>query len=119
MPKAVPMVVKAQSKGRALSGLYIGPANVRRHFPRSAAVIELQLDDLRIQCRLTPDFWLGKPEICDSRLCAWLETKHMNKTRNRTLVRLAMIPEGEHAFRLEPEPVRTRAHAPFEHRPTP
>lgn len=45
------MVVKAQSKGRALSGLYIGPANVRRHLPRSAAVIELQLDDLRIQCR--------------------------------------------------------------------
>ena len=113
------MVVKVQSKGRGLSGLHIGPANVRRQFPKSAAFIELQLDDLRIRCNLTPDFWLGKPEICDSRLCAWLETKHMNKTRNRTPVRLSMIAEGKHAFRLEPEPVRVRARAPFEHRPTP
>jgi len=113
------MVVKAQSKGRGVSGLYIGPANVRRNFPKHIAVIELQLDDLRIRCGLTPEFWLGKPEICDSRLCAWLETKHMNRNRDRTPVRLAMIPEGGHAFRLELEPVRARARAPLEHRHAP
>ncbi len=107
------LIVKAQSIGRGVSGLYVGAANVRRHFPRSMSVIELQLDDLRIRCKLTPDFWLGKPEICDSRLCAWLETKHMNRTRDRIPVRLAMIPEGEHAFRLESEPVRARARASY------
>lgn len=112
------MVVKVQNKGRGLSGLYIGPASVRRHFPKSAAVIELQLDDLQIQCKLPSDFWLGKPEIFDSRLCAWLETKHMSRAHNRTPVRLSMIADGEHAFRLEAEPVRARARAPFEHRST-
>ena len=51
------MVVKAQSKGRGLSGLLVGTENVRRYFPKEVSSIELQLDHLRIQCGLAPDFW--------------------------------------------------------------
>lgn len=96
------MVVKAQSKGQGLSGIHVGSDNVRRYFPKTVSTIELQLDHLRIQCGLAPDFWQGQPEIYDPRLCAWLETKHMHASRNRTPVPLAMIPAGENAFRLQP-----------------
>jgi hypothetical protein len=96
------MVVKAQSKGRGLSGLLVGTDNVRRYFPREVSSIELQLDHLSIQCGLAPDFWQGQPEIYDPRLCAWLETKHMHSSRNRHEVTLAMVPAGKNAFRLQP-----------------
>jgi len=96
------MVVKAQSKGRGLSGLHVGTDNVRRYFPKNVSTIELQLDHLRIQCGLAPDFWQGQPEIYDLRLCAWLETKHMHTSRDRTPVTLAMIPAGDNSFRLQP-----------------
>lgn len=96
------MVVKAQSKGQGLSGIHVGSDNVRRYFPKGVSTIELQLDHLRIQCGLAPDFWQGQPEIYDPRLCAWLETKHMHASRNRTPVPLAMVPAGENAFRLQP-----------------
>jgi len=96
------MVVKAQSKGRGLSGLHVGTDNVRRYFPKNVSTIELQLDHLQIQCGLTPDFWQGRPEIYDPRLCAWLESKHMHGSRDRTPVTLAMIPAGNNSFRLQP-----------------
>jgi hypothetical protein len=106
------MVVKAQSKGQGLSGIHVGTDNVRRYFPKDVSTIELELDHLRIQCGLAPDFWQGQPEIYDPRLCAWLETKHMHASRNRTPVPLAMIPAGKNAFRLQPvsasAPVRQR-----------
>jgi len=97
----VSMMVKAQSRGRGISGLYVGIGNARRHFPRDISVIEINLDHLRIQCGLAPGFWQGQPEIYDPRLCAWLETKHMHRTNGRASVRLAMIPEGKNSFRLE------------------
>jgi len=109
------MVVKAQSKGRGLSGLHVGSDNVRRYFPKNVSTIELQLDHLTIQCGLAPDFWQGQPEIYDPRLCAWLETKHMHTSRGRTAVPLAMIPAGDNSFRLQPvapgAPVRPRVHS--------
>jgi hypothetical protein len=109
------MVVKAQSKGRGLSGLIVGTDNVRRYFPKEVSSIELQLDHLRIQCGLEPDFWQGQPEIFDPRLCAWLETKHMHASRDRHPVALNMVPAGKNAFRLQPMSVdvheRTRAHS--------
>jgi hypothetical protein len=108
------MVVKAQSKGQGVSGIHVGSDNVRRYFPKDVSTIELQLDHLQIQCGLAPDFWQGQPEIHDPRLCAWLETKHMHASRNRTAVPLAMIPAGKNAFRLQPvsadNPDRIRAH---------
>jgi hypothetical protein len=109
------MVVKAQSKGRGLSGLLVGTDNVRRYFPKDVSSIELQLDHLRIQCGLAPDFWQGQPEIYDPRLCAWLETKHMHASRDRHPVTLAMVPAGKNAFRLQPVSAdvhdRTRIHS--------
>lgn len=95
------MVVKAQSKGRGLSGILVGTDNVRRYFPKSVSTIELELDHLRIQCGLAPDFWQGQPEIYDPRLCAWLESKHMHTSADRHPVTLAMIPAGKNAFRLQ------------------
>ena len=103
------MVVKAQSKGRGVSGLHVGTENVRRYFPKNVSTIELELDHLRIQCGLTPDFWQGQPEIYDPRLCAWLESKHMHTSRGRTPVPLAMIPAGNNAYRLQPAPAGASA----------
>ncbi len=109
------MVVKAQSKGQGVSGLLVGSDNVRRYFPKNVSTIELELDHLRIQCGLSPDFWQGQPEIYDPRLCAWLETKHMHTSRNRTPVSLNMVPAGDNAFRLQPVPAdgtaRPRLHS--------
>lgn len=96
------MVVKTQSKGRGVTGLNVGINNVQRYFPRSVPFIELQLDHLQIQCDLPPDFWKGSPEIYDPRLCAWLESKHLDGNAGRASVPLAMIPAGKNSFRLRP-----------------
>jgi hypothetical protein len=95
------MVVKTHSKGHGITGLHVGTQNVRRYFPKGTQNIELQLGHLRIQCGLQPDFWNGQPEIHDPRLCAWLESKNLHGTANRT-VPLAMIPAGNNCFQLEP-----------------
>jgi hypothetical protein len=102
------MIVWAESRGCGISGLYVGTENVRRYFSKDIPVIELQLDHLWIQCGPAPDFWEGQPEIYDPRLCAWLETKYMHRTRDRTRVRLAMIPEGRNSFRLESVSIEAR-----------
>lgn len=97
------MVVKTQSKGHGITGLDIGSNNVRRYFPKGTQNIELQLGHLRIQCGLKPDFWHGHPQIFDPRLCAWLESKHL-QGKNGTPVPLAMIPNGNNSFQLQPVP---------------
>lgn len=95
------MVVKTQCRGSEVVGLLVGAQNARRYFPRHLAAIELQLDHLRIECGLTPDFWRGLPEIHDRRLCAWLESKQFQKA-SRTSIPLAMVPSGENSFRILP-----------------
>jgi hypothetical protein len=96
------MVVKTQCKGHAYIGVEVGAGNVRRYFSRDIDVIELHLDHLLIQCGLSPDFWLGQTEICDPRLCAWLESKNFNGRPGEEPVPLAMIPSGKNCFRLQP-----------------
>ena len=96
------MVVKTQNKGTAVTALHVGANNVRRHFPRDVAEIELLLDHLQIQCGLEPGFWQGEPEINDPRLCAWLETKQRIGSANRNSIPLAMVPTGKNSFRLQP-----------------
>jgi hypothetical protein len=108
------MVVKTQSKGHGVIGLHVGINNVRRYFPKGTKNIELQLGHLRIQCGLNPDFWQGQPEIHDPRLCAWLESKNLHSTANRT-VPLAMIPAGENSFQLQPMSLAQRLHAKVPH----
>lgn len=99
------MIVKTQCKGRAFTGVEVGPGNVRRYFPRDAPVIELHLDHLLIQCGLSPCFWEGKAEICDARLGIWLESKNLNGGRSHDPVPLALIPSGKNSFRLQPMPL--------------
>jgi hypothetical protein len=94
------MVVKAQCIGHRIIGLYVGAKNVRQYFPRHIANIDLQLDHLRIQCGLTPHFWKDLPEIHDSRLCDWLESKQLHGWGE--LMALEMIPTGENSFILGP-----------------
>ena len=94
------MVVKTQLKGSEVTGLHIGVRNVRRYFPKQVRVIELQLDHLQIQCGLSPQFWRGKPEIHDPRLCEWLDFKVIHHGNGRKDVRLAMIPAGKNIFAL-------------------
>lgn len=93
------MVVKTQCKGSEVVGLLVGAHNARRYFPKHVGAIELQLDHLRIECGLTPEFWRGLPEIHDRRLCAWLESKQFLRA-SRTSIPLAMIPSGENSFKL-------------------
>lgn len=100
------MVVRTQCKGHEVTGLLVGAANARRYFPKHIATIELQLDHLRIECGLSPDFWQGQPEIHDHRLCAWLEQKQFHCTASRAPIPLNMIPSGENSFRLGPASLR-------------
>jgi len=95
-------VVKTQSRGTEVTGLRVGSRNVRRYFPKSIRVIELQLDHLEIQCGLSPEFWRGEPEIHDPRLCVWLNSKVTHRVGSHKDLRLAMTPAGKNAFRLGP-----------------
>ena len=96
------MLVRTQSKGREITGLQVGANNVRRYFPKDAVVIEIQLDHLRIQCWLGPEFWQDHPEISDPRLGAWLQSKNFHERPSRDPVPLAMIPNGSNSFQLRP-----------------
>jgi len=93
------MLVTSQCTGHRVIGLYVGANNVRRYFPERVAEIELQLDHLRIQCGLPPNFWQDQPEIRDPRLCIWLESKQW-KGKAEASLPLAMIPSGKNSFIL-------------------
>ena len=95
------MVVISQCTGRRVTGLYVGASNVRRYFSRRLTQIELQLDHLRIECGLGPDFWQGQPAIHDPRLCLWLEPKQRDRL-SRAPVRLSLIRSGTNSFILGP-----------------
>jgi hypothetical protein len=96
------MIVKTQHKGREFTGVEIGATNVRRYFPKDASVIELHLDHLLIQLGLTPEFWQGNAQICDPRLCAWLESKNFHGRPGDAPIPLALIPSGKNCYRLQP-----------------
>jgi hypothetical protein len=106
------MVVRSQSNGHRITGLYVGVNNVRRYFPKKVETIDLELDHLRIQCGLQPHFWKGQPEIHDPRLCEWLESKQFQGKGCRTSMPLAMIPSGEHSFTLGPASLDGHGRAP-------
>ena len=106
------MVVKTQFRDGEVTGLLVGARNVRRYFPKSIHIIELQLDHLQIQCGLSPAFWRGRPEIRDPRLCEWLGFKaSFCQSNERKHVRLAMTPAGNNTFRLRPTLVKEDAMA--------
>jgi hypothetical protein len=96
------MVVNEKSKRQGMTGLHIGDGNVQRLFPPDVPVVELELDHLRIVCTLEPGFWEGEPEIHDERLVSWLESKRMSGKLASRPAPVAMIPAGDHVFRLMP-----------------
>jgi hypothetical protein len=96
------VVVRTQSDGRTVTGLYIGPRNARRNFPRHIRSVELEIGHLQIHCILTEEFWRGRPEIRDPRLCDWLETRIFRHRACRTPVPIAMVPVGRSVYRLHP-----------------
>lgn len=96
------MVVRTIGCGRDVAGLYIGTHNARRHFPRKFQHIELQLGHLHIFCDLPPEFWQGRPQICDARLADWLFSSIFHGQQHRTPVRVTMIPLDKNVFRVMP-----------------
>jgi hypothetical protein len=97
------MVVKTHKDGRDHIGLLIGTANARRYFRKHAQTIDLKLDDLEIQCTLSPDFWEGRPEIYDPRLSEWLEFKVGRGRPGREPMPLTMVPSGANTFVVTPK----------------
>ncbi len=98
------MVVKTQSKGRGVTGLNVGTTNVQRYFSRGVSFVELQLDHLQIQCDLSPDFWQDQPEIFDPRLCAWLESKHLNADARKGSASPGDDPRGQELVQASGRP---------------
>jgi hypothetical protein len=96
------MVVRTQSDGRVVTGLYIGRRNARRKFPKRYLSIELHLGHVRICCELAPEFWHGRPEIRDPRLCDWLESKLFHGRSCRTPIPLLMTLGEGNVYRLQP-----------------
>jgi hypothetical protein len=96
------MVVRTQSHGRGATGLYIGARNARRYFKKHTHGIDLQLGHIQIHCALTPEFWRGQPEIIDSRLSSWLESKVFHQRSCRTPIPMLMIPSEKNCFKLQP-----------------
>ena len=96
------MVVRTQSKGRAVSGLLLAAEDVQLFFPERTSEIEIQLGELRIQCDLNADFWSGRHEITDRRLCEWLEFRAFHGRPCRMPLSLEMTPAGPGSFRLQP-----------------
>ncbi len=96
------MVVTSQCCGHKVTGILIGESNARRYFPRNITEIELQLDHLRIECGLGPEFWNGNPVISDPRLSLWLESKEHRYQGWHDPVPMALIPSGENSFILDP-----------------
>ncbi|HUA98715.1 MAG TPA: hypothetical protein VMA34_10340 [Terracidiphilus sp.] len=96
------MMVKALRVGTQVSGLHVGHSNVRRYFPKNVKTVELQLDHLRIECGLSPDFWRAEPEIHDPRLRLWLQSKNHTQRSCRTSIPFSLVPSGENSFKLEP-----------------
>ena len=82
-------------------GLHVGRSNVVEHFPFRIDSVELELDHLCIVCTLEPSFWDDQPEIHDARLSIWLEAKRLGGKIPAAPALMALIPTGQHAFRLQ------------------
>lgn len=102
------MLVKTQRDGHDHTGLHIGALNARRYFRKDAPAVDLMLDHLQIQCRLTADFWQGRPEIHDPRLSEWLEFKAARGPFARAGMELIMVRSGIDTFVLKVKPEKKR-----------
>ncbi len=92
------MVVRTRQNGHEVTGLRVGAANVRRYFPKTVSRVMLRLGDLEIDCALSPEFWHGKPEIADPRLCEWLKFRRQQDEADRKPITLAMDRAGRDSY---------------------
>lgn len=95
------MVVRTRQNGQEVTGLRVGAANVRRYFPKTVSRVKLRLGDLEIDCKLSPEFWHGKPEIEDPRLCEWLKFRRQRDESDRKPVTLTLDYAGGDAYTLQ------------------
>jgi hypothetical protein len=96
------MVVTTKNGRQGKTGLHVGVGNVQQLFPPDVPTVELELDHLRIVCTLEPEFWEDRPDIYDERLNDWLESKRSSGKLAKSPCPVALIPSGDHAFRLQP-----------------
>lgn len=96
------MIVRMQDRGRGVTSLRIGARNVKRYFTRTVPTVDLDLENVQIQCELGQGFWRDQPEIVDPRLCAWLTAKNSKWKADGDRVVLAMLPAGTNSFRIQP-----------------
>jgi len=82
-------------------GLHVGAENVRQHFPPHLQQVELELDHLQIACSLDPSFWHGRPEIHDTRLSSWLESKRNSGKLSAHDAPLTLVPCGKYTFKIQ------------------
>lgn len=108
------MLVKTQQNGLEVTGLKVGAANVRRYFPRTVSRVKLRLGDLEIDCKLSPEFWNGKPEIQDPRLCEWLQFRRLRRQARGKSMPLAMEHAGGDSYTLEDFASRLKGAVPAE-----
>lgn len=96
------MLVRTSQDSRDHLGLFIGTSNARRYFPKGTPTIDLRLGDLEIQCTLSPDFWMGRPEIFDPRLSEWLEFKVGRARSRKDPTLFTMAPSRSGTFVVKP-----------------
>jgi len=96
------MVVQIKRGRRGLVGLHLDGDSIHKHFPPESPQIELEMDNIAILCSLEPSFWEDRPEIYDRRLSSWLRAKNASGKLPMHTGHIALIPSGQHTFRLQP-----------------
>lgn len=94
------MIVKVLNNCRSITGIRIEASDARLCFPPGSRSIELELDHLRIQCELQVAFPQDRTEICDPRLCEWLDEQFFGLKPPKAPVCLEMVKAGS-AYRLQ------------------
>ena len=94
------MIVTMQSNGHSITKIRMGMSDARRFFPPGLASVDLELDDLRIQCDLRTRKSPNRAEISDPRLTAWLNEKFYWRKLPHTPVSLELVQSGD-SYRLQ------------------
>lgn len=94
------MIVTMQIKDHSITGIRIGRSDSKRTLPPGIKKLDLQLDDLRIQCDLQAGTGRARAEISDPRLAAWLQEKFYWQKLPLTPVPLELVKSG-HSYRLQ------------------
>ena len=106
------MIVKMQSNGHSITGIHMGVSDAQRFFPPGITSVDLELDHLRIRCKLRSDKIHDRAEISDPRLTAWLNEKYYWQKLPRTPVSVELSRSGK-SYRLQVIPSPSAAKPGF------